>query len=815
MDNTPDIMSIKRPDLSVVRYNKTGLEFLGMSPEKVQGQKCYNLLGRQKPCEGCVSLEAVSSKEPAAREKYVPELKKYFSCRANPIISENGEVEYVVELIRDITERKRMERELRESEERFSLAMQATRDGLWDWDVTTGEVYFSPGYARMLGYDSTEVPGHVQTWLNLIHPEDKHLAYQANKDCIDNLVDSFVVEFRMQAKSGEWVWVLGRGSAVKRDNFGKALRMIGAHTDITARKQAEEKLRQSENRLAEINNCLLSLGRDYDANLQRLTELCGRLLGATCALYNRLEGNMLYSRGQWQAPSDYDPWDRPEGHICYDVMHSQANETFVVRNLQETRYAQTDPNVTRYGLETYIGHPVRLGERSVGSLCAVFQQDVQPAEEDKRVIGIIASAIEQWEEHRQAEEALISAKEQSEAANRAKSEFLANMSHEIRTPLNGIVGMMQLLQTTGLNQDQKEYVDLALSSAHRLTRLLSDILDLSRVEAGQMELREGEFNVQELCDSVYELFKIQASEKGVPLEYSLDPSLPSKLTGDEARLQQILFNLVGNSLKFTQEGRVKVDWTLQEKGREVHQVLITVSDTGPGISQKNLDELFQPFVQEDGSHTRSYQGAGLGLSIVNRLVDLMNGSISVESSPGEGTTFYISLPLKVPASYEGEKTGALDAGRTTGQSLRILLAEDEPSNQFFVRKLLEKSGHEVMVAEDGAQALDLLQEHEFDCIFMDIRMPFMDGVEATRRIRAAEREGGVARERLSDGATEGSESQYTRVPESPNSRIPIIAMTAHAMDGDRERFLEAGMNDYLAKPVHKEDLERVLTKHCS
>jgi len=191
----------------------------------------------------------------------------------------------------------------------------------------------------------------------------------------------------------------------------------------------------------------------------------------------------------------------------------------------------------------------------------------------------------------------------------------------------------------------------------------------------------------------------------------------------------------------------------------------------------------------------------------------MNGSISVESTPGEGSTFYISLPLGLPEQYASEPvdTAAKD---TSGSKLRILLAEDDPSNQMPMKLLLEKSGHEVSLAEDGQQVLDMLKEQDFDCILMDIHMPVMDGVEATQRIRNAEREGGVARERLSDGETEGSESQYTRVPESPNPRIPIIALTAYAMDGDRERFLEAGMNDYLAKPVHKEDLERALNKYC-
>ncbi|MFP4392803.1 MAG: ATP-binding protein, partial [Desulfohalobiaceae bacterium] len=323
------------------------------------------------------------------------------------------------------------------------------------------------------------------------------------------------------------------------------------------------------------------------------------------------------------------------------------------------------------------------------------------------------------------------------------------------------------------------------------------------------------------CESVRDLFLLQARDKGLELDFYLDPELPKYLLGDEKRLQQILFNLVGNSLKCTKQGRVSIEAVPLSPAREGDdlRVMFSVTDTGEGIPEDKLQRIFEPYEQVESPYTRQHQGAGLGLAIVRRLVELMQGRISIESAEREGTAVHVVLPFTLTEAAKAWRQSEEEQESRLQKGLHILLVEDEPSNQVFIQKLLQNHGAQVSLAADGEQALAMLAQESFDCVLMDVQMPVIDGVEATRRIRAAE----ARRQNTEDSGQESEDKQPSStsrfssspISQSRRARIPIIALTAYAMSGDREKFLEAGMDDYLAKPVDKEELLAALKRNVS
>jgi signal transduction histidine kinase/ActR/RegA family two-component response regulator len=391
-----------------------------------------------------------------------------------------------------------------------------------------------------------------------------------------------------------------------------------------------------------------------------------------------------------------------------------------------------------------------------------------------------------------AEEALRRANADLERATQAKSEFLATMSHEIRTPMNGVIGLSSLLQGTPLSLQQQEYVAAIQSSGDALLALINDILDLSKIEAGQLTLEQQPLDLRGLVGEVVSMFTAQARGKGLELCAQVDAAVPTALVGDALRLRQVLFNLVGNALKFTERGTVEVRVVVVEEGAEGMRLRIAVRDTGLGIAPEVQATLFEPFTQADASTTRRYGGTGLGLAIAKRLVEAMGGEIGVESVPGQGSTFWLTLRLargEVARVTAGARAAAGSAGvvPAVGRG-RVLVAEDNAINRLVAAGLLESLGCAVRTAETGWQAVEAVGRDHYDLVLMDVHMPEMDGFAATAAIRRQEQEARTGR------------------------HLPIVALTADALAGDAEKSLAAGMDDHLTKPVTRERLAAVLER---
>jgi signal transduction histidine kinase/DNA-binding NarL/FixJ family response regulator len=400
-------------------------------------------------------------------------------------------------------------------------------------------------------------------------------------------------------------------------------------------------------------------------------------------------------------------------------------------------------------------------------------------------------------------------KEEPETSERVKHDFLANISHELRTPLIGILGVLQVLGQSPLTVEQNECVSSATYSARRLLRIISDILDFSRIRSGRLELAEERFDFSATLRSAMGVFIHEAERKGIRFFLSLNPNIPPDLLGDAARVKQVVFNLVGNALKFTDKGDVRVECEMlpYRKGGKAC-ILVAVSDTGIGIPDDKLELIFQDFIQLDSSSTRRYAGAGLGLAVVKKLTDLMDGSITVQSVPGLGTSVYCTMCFAVPAPSVPLR--AAPVVRDKAANLRVLVVEDDAVNRFALRALLKKDGHVPVCVGDGRQAIEALLLRPFDCLITDIQMPVMDGKELALRIRngqTADIEPDDATRALL-GLRPGQDDPRRDIPRD----IPIIALTAHALAGDRERFLNAGMDYYLAKPLIAAELKETLAR---
>ena len=662
---------------------------------------------------------------------------------------QDGQRTKAIGVNQDITERKRSESALRESEEKFRSAFDSSPDAININRLSDGlYVDINRGFTELTGYTLEDIRGKtskdIDIWCDYGDRKKLTTELERNGFCA-NLESTF------RRKDGSVVTALMSARVII---LNKEKHILSITRDITDRKNAEKLL-------DEIRNDFESIFENSQVGIMLLKQ--GRIL-ARCN--KRLADIFGYASAKEMTGLSMREVHLDEDHFV---------------NFGERYYkglADGEQKQIEYQLKRKNGDVI---------WCTLSGKALDPRDLNKGVIWVLDDITAR----KAMEDQIVRARMDAEAASKSKSEFLANMSHEIRTPLNGISGMMQLLQTTSMDLEQEEYVDMAMRSTNRLTRLLTDILDISRIEAGRLEFLRQEFCVKDLAKSVSELFDVIHREKNVPFLCSIDPDTPDVLVGDEARIRQILFNLVGNAFKFTERGTITLEiYPVSSPEPNQRRIAFCVHDTGIGIPEDNLARLFTPFAQVETAYNRSYQGAGLGLAIVKRLASLMGGHIVMDTLPGEGTSAYVILPFDMPEAANLVEDTAPDRSVNALASLKILLAEDDLSNRFFMEKLLEKAGARTTTAGDGREALELWQTGDFDCIIMDIQMPVMDGVEATRAIRSSTDAGARA-------------------------DIPIIALTSYAMTDDREKFLAAGMNAYLGKPVRLEDLVMAVARVCT
>ncbi|HEX5805305.1 MAG TPA: ATP-binding protein [Macromonas sp.] len=562
-----------------------------------------------------------------------------------------------------------------------------------------------------------------------------------------------------RSRNGQLYWVAAT-LVPMLDIDGKPERYIAIRTDITQQKQLESTLKANQ---------------DF---LRSLTDSMGEGVYALDA-----QGRCLFMNQEAQRLLG---WSLSELSDC---------------SFHDTVHHLTAAGELLPACDCPIGHAVRVGE--------IYRSDDQvfvhrsgrtlpvsvtavPQRQDGRIIGQVV-VFQDISERKVTERLIREARDAAEAASRAKSEFLANMSHEIRTPMNAVIGLSHLALETELDERQRGYLDKIQSSAKNLLGIINDILDFSKIEAGRLSIERGEFDLADVLDQVTAVVALPAAQKHLELLIAETGPLPVRLVGDAMRLTQVLTNLAANAVKFTEQGEVVIGVeVLEQRGAQV-QLRFTVRDTGIGIAPELHDKLFDSFSQADASTTRKFGGTGLGLAICKRLVDLMGGSIGVESQPGQGSLFHCTLPFEVanrqPQTGADKTRSPATATRNARVSrslrgARVLVVEDNAFNRQVVSELLAGLGVEVSHARHGLEALEMVQRQRFDLVLMDVQMPVLDGHSASRRIR----------------------SEY------PELDLPIVALTAHAMAGDRERSLAAGMDDHLTKPIDVEALHAMLLK---
>ncbi|MGY6547687.1 MAG: PAS domain S-box protein [Roseinatronobacter sp.] len=631
---------------------------------------------------------------------------------------------------------------LKRAEARLEEIINAAEAGTWELDLVTGDKRVNARWFAMLGYTREELSDRPHYgFRDLIHPDDMDMLMRQHAQIVAGQ-DSFANEIRLKHKDGQWVWLLSRGRVTGRDNDGRPLRIAGIHLDITDRMDLQAQLSAERDYLASIMDTTVSGIAALDAQ--------GRII-----FTNRGAERILGLEGRAAEGVPYDD-------LCWGISALDGGD-----------FRSEDLPFARAISENRIVHDVRFSVIRRDGTRRMLSVNAAPIKTEGLAVRVVCS-IEDITEQVGTENELRDAVLRAEAANKTKSLFLANMSHEIRTPLNGVLGMAQILEDELSDPQHLDMLATIRGSGETLFRVLNDVLDMSKIEAGKLTLEEVIFTPADLVRQVESAHRPAAATKGLALNVSLDAPAQSPRHGDPSRLAQILQNLVSNAIKFTEKGSVDVD--LRSDGGDTLQLV--VRDTGIGMTAEQAVRVFEDFEQADGTVTRRFGGTGLGMSIVKRLVDLMGGDIAVDSTPGVGTTVRVRLDLRL--AVEAPTHRRPPEGRSIA-GLRILAADDNLTNRTILKSLMSRLGVDLTITEDGQAAVDAWQPDRFDLYLLDISMPRLDGIGALAELRRCERATG-------------------------QTMRPAIAITANVMAHQVADYQRAGFQEHVGKPFRQDDL---------
>ncbi|NOR51271.1 MAG: PAS domain S-box protein [Gammaproteobacteria bacterium] len=798
-------------------------------------------------------------------------------------IHPKGEQAHFVAVVRNITERKVMQEQVQlratesqESQQRFTFAIEGTGDGIWDWDLSIDSFEFSKNYSEMLGYNVHELPHHIDTWVDSIHPDDLTRVQQELQDYLKGKIPTYSVELRLRCKDGSYKWILSRGTVASRDDDGKPLRMIGMHSDITERKLAEVELNRFKATLDMTKDSVFMYEPDnfkfFYVNQGGMEELGyseAELMDMTPLDINPDFDEEHFRKtiapligGQESSLIVESHHQHKDGHIIPVEISLQyikpegqsARFVAMVRNITERIESQARLRETEerthlllesvvegiYGLDTngratfvnpavcemlgyteeemigknmhnLIHHSYADGSRYPRKDCPMYAAFVDgvsntvdnevlwrkdgtsfpaeytstPIRKDGELVGAVIT-FHNISERIENEQALVSARDQADHANRAKSEFLSSMSHELRTPMNAILGFAQILEYEDeLSEDNVDSVHEILKAGNHLLDLINEVLDLAKIESGHIDLSLEPVEVCPVIHDCLSLVSPLAEQRGVKIIHK--GSEGTTVRADRTRLKQVLLNLLSNAIKYNREGG---SVTIDMQPKDENRLLIRVTDTGPGIPAERLEELFLPFNRLD-AEGGNIEGTGIGLTITRRIIELMGGSVDLESEVGVGSRFWIELPLEsLPELASDDQQSLVDSATPEESSAvaenLVLYIEDNPANLKLVAQLLGRRKHiKLLTAHTPELGIELAQSHRPKLILLDINMPDMDGYQVLEVFK----------------------------DDAQLKNIPTVAITANAMPRDIKRGMEAGFTDYLTKPLDVPQFLAVIDSH--